>query len=106
MVIMEYKVKSYNLSDIKQQMVNIAGLRMTYSARKGMFELGFNNKDAVNAIQGIKDSDFYKSMTTNNNHKLWQDVYRTLYKGVMLYIKFQQDSDGYFTISFKELNNE
>ncbi len=42
-------------------------------------------------------------MTTHQDYKVWQDVYKSSFKGIELYIKFQQDSHGYFTIGFKEL---
>ncbi len=57
----------------------------------------------MQAIQSLNNSCFYKSMTTHKNYKIWQDVYHASFKGVFLYIKFQEDSEGYFTISFKEL---
>lgn len=46
--------------------------------------------------------EFYKSMTTHADHRDWQDVYRSEWNGIMLYIKFQRDGD-YFVVSFKEL---
>ncbi len=103
MVIMEKRRQSYILADIQSQMKNIDGLRLTSSSRKGLVELDFDDNDAVNAIQALTMNDFKKSMTTYANHKVWQDVYNSSYKGVDLYIKFQRDDEGFFTISFKEL---
>ncbi len=42
-------------------------------------------------------------MTTYADHRVWQDVYTAEYLGEALYIKFQQDENGYFTVSFKAL---
>ncbi len=103
MVIMEKRKQSYQLADIQNQMKNIDGLRLTSSSRKGLIELDFDDNDAVNVIQALTIKNFKKSMTTHNNHRVWQDVYNSSYKDVDLYIKFQQDEEGFFTISFKEL---
>ncbi|KAB2936312.1 MAG: type II toxin-antitoxin system MqsR family toxin, partial [Rhodocyclaceae bacterium] len=44
-----------------------------------------------------------KSMTTERNHKVWQDVYHAERGGVVVYLKFQRHDDAYFfTVSFKE----
>jgi len=100
---MEKRKQHYKLADIQAQMVDIANLHLTNTAREGLFELGFSNDDAVNAIQALTIKDFYKSMTTYKNHKVWQDVYNSSFKDVELYIKFQSHRAGYFfTISFKE----
>lgn len=59
--------------------------------------------DMLAVVQGLTAMDFDKSMTTFANHKVWQDVYKPVWKGVDLYVKFQRDDNGYyFTISFKE----
>ena len=100
---MELRKPHYRLTDIQKQMIDVKGLRLTFSSRKGLLELDFNEHDAVNAIQGLSNIDFYKSMTTHKNNSIWQDIYKTIYKQVDLYIKFQIDCNGYFVISFKEL---
>ena len=41
-------------------------------------------------------------MTTNKDHRVWQDVYHTEWHGKPLYVKFQR-ADDYFVVSFKEL---
>lgn len=40
-------------------------------------------------------------MTTHADRKVWQDVYRSEWQGIQLYIKFQLAKE-YFVISFKE----
>jgi len=59
--------------------------------------------DAIAAIQHLTPGDLHKSMTTYADHRVWQDVYTAEYLGEALYIKFQQDENGYFTVSFKAL---
>ncbi len=33
--------------------------------------------DALAVVQGLTALDFYKSMTTNADHRMWQDVYHS-----------------------------
>jgi motility quorum-sensing regulator/GCU-specific mRNA interferase toxin len=45
---------------------------------------------------------FFKSMTSAWNSAVWQDVYHVAYEGLLLYVKFTTDAEGYLVISFKE----
>ena len=58
----------------------------------------------VTAVIQIMDrSQFYKSMTSYNNHREWQDVYHVPHDGLVLYVKFVADVVTDFRIlSFKE----
>lgn len=58
--------------------------------------------DALAVVKALGRGNFYKSMTTHADHCDWQDVYRSEWNGIMLYIKFQRAGD-YFVVSFKEL---
>ncbi|MGZ8246345.1 type II toxin-antitoxin system MqsR family toxin [Methylomagnum sp.] len=85
-------------------MVTVASLRLTNSAKLGIRSLGMKNVDALGVIQGLTRRDFYKSMTTHADHRVWQDVYHAEWRGLGVYVKFQQDADRYFfTLSFKAL---
>ena len=100
---MEKRRAHYDLRAIQKQMATIAGLRMTVTARHDALRAGVTLHTAVSIIQSLDQKCFYKSMTTHQDHGVWQDVYHGSWRGKWLYIKFQQDADGYFTISFKEL---
>ena len=51
----------------------------------------------------IEPRMFYKSMTTFSDHRVWQDVYHVLARGMVLYVKFQANVITEFTVvSFKE----
>lgn len=57
----------------------------------------------VDAIQNLKWMDFYKSMAPiKPGFTAWQDVYKSYYLGVDLYIKFQVGARGELILSFKE----
>ena len=44
----------------------------------------------------------YKSMTSVASRAIWQDVYHVPWNGIVLYVKFTTDADGYLVISLKE----
>ena len=47
--------------------------------------------------------DFYKSMTTHVDHRIWQDDYRTdPNSGLQAYIKLTLRENGSVVIQFKE----
>ncbi len=59
--------------------------------------------DIVRVIKTLERRDFYKSMTTYQNHRVWMDVYHGRAGGYEIYIKFVQDTVAEFTCtSFKE----
>jgi motility quorum-sensing regulator/GCU-specific mRNA interferase toxin len=76
-------------------------MNFTLSALAWIRAAGLAQADALTVVQGLTAVDFYKSMTTNADHRVWQDVYYAEWQGVALYIKFQQAGE-YFVISFKE----
>ena len=99
---MEKRRASFNLETIQTELGSLNSLRMTRSASRGARVLGFDDQDVVDVITALSRTDFYKSMTTYADHRVWQDVYKTSAKGVALYVKFTMDADGHFLISFKE----
>ena len=94
---------SYDLLSIQKAFDHPDKLRMTSSAKRGQNELHFSDEDVVAAIQQITQKDFYKSMApVHVNFVAWQDVYKSFFKNVELYIKFQIHINEEFIISFKE----
>ena len=100
---MEKRVAHYPLDGIQAQFETMADLRLTRSARFGLREMGLRLVDAWAVIRGLGVRNFYKSMTCTACPRVWQDVYRSSWRDIPLYIKFQQDDEGYFVISFKRL---
>lgn len=65
--------------------------------------LNLKHPDIIACIQSIEVEHFYKSMTSDQNSRVWQDVYYVPWGDVLLYVKFTQTEDGeLFLISFKE----
>lgn len=99
----EKRTPEYNLENIKKVFSRADHLRMTVSAKQGQVSLGFTDEDVVNAIQALLERDFYKSMAPQHpGFTAWQDVYKSRFKGVELYIKFQVGTRGELILSFKE----
>lgn len=99
---MEKRTRTYDLEAIKAAFVSYEQLRITATALKNARSMGFSQEDMIAAIQQLKRKDFFKSMTTHIDHRIWQDVYYSEYNGYLLYIKFQINEAGYFIVSFKE----
>lgn len=51
-------------------------VRTTKAAREGGAALGFDFDSMIAVIMALTAADFYKSITTHNDHRIWQDVYR------------------------------
>jgi motility quorum-sensing regulator/GCU-specific mRNA interferase toxin len=65
-------------------------------------ELKMSRKDMLSVNQTLTMSDFYKSMTTYNDHQIWQDVYRPVHCGIPLYVKLTLvTSENLLVVSFK-----
>ena len=58
-------------------------------------------------IQGMQRRQFYKSMTTYADHRIWQDVYHVPSTAGLLYVKFTADAvTEFLLLSFKEKDND
>ena len=102
---MEKRKRSYDLEALKKYFSKIGqlGFSITGTAFNSAQQMGFSREDIVKAIQELKPSDFYKSMTSRTEHRIWQDVYHLDFQKTELYIKFTVRPDGNFLlISFKE----
>ncbi|MBA4380939.1 MAG: hypothetical protein C0406_00085 [Sideroxydans sp.] len=98
---MEKNKPHYLLKAIQAQMTTPEAMNLTITALTGIRAAGMAQADALAVVQGLTAVDFYKSMTTSADHRVWQDVYHAEWQSVTLYIKFQQAGE-YFVISFKE----
>jgi motility quorum-sensing regulator/GCU-specific mRNA interferase toxin len=99
---MEKRSSHYPLSEIQEQMSSVEAMNLTQSAQLGIRVAGMVMVEALEVVRGLSRSDFYKSMTTNKDHRVWQDVYHGEWRGKPLYVKFQQAGE-YFVVSFKEM---
>lgn len=64
--------------------------------------LGFDFQGIVAVVLVLTPKDFYKSMTTHADHRVWQDVYRPTTPAGEVYLKLTVVQDV-LIVSFKEL---
>ena len=98
---MEKRTPHRQLSYVKR-LIEEGKIRSTFSALTGAAALGFDFDGMVAAIMVMSPKDFYKSMTTYADHKVWQDVYRPTTGAGAIYIKLTV-IDDVLIVSFKEL---
>ena len=79
-------------------------VKATASAFSGARELGINDLSGMCAIiMALTSANFYKSMTTHADHRIWQDVYHAKTGGGdEVYLKLTV-IDDVLIVSFKEL---
>lgn len=99
---MDKRRPHYDLKDILAQMISVEEMNLTLSAKQGIRVAGMMQNESLEVIHQLSGIDFYKSMTTHQSNRVWQDVYHAKWREKMLYVKFQQAGE-YFVVSFKEL---
>lgn len=98
---MEKNTPHYNLAEVKRQIQEGKYVVME-SALNSARLLGLKFADVVNIALALERSDFYKSMTTYRDHRVWQDVYRPQAPVGPVYFKLTV-TDRVLIISCKEL---
>jgi motility quorum-sensing regulator/GCU-specific mRNA interferase toxin len=87
---------------VVKALIEAGRVRSTWSALTGGAAMGFDFEGIVDVVMTLKPSDFYKSMTTHGDHRVWQDVYRPVTKAGKVYLKLTV-IDDVLIVSFKEL---
>nr|VFK16576.1 MAG: motility quorum-sensing regulator / GCU-specific mRNA interferase toxin [Candidatus Kentron sp. LFY] len=98
---MEKRNPHYKLSLI-HALIEEGKVRSTISALAGGAALGFDFEGIVDEVKALTRKDFYKSMTTYADFRVWQDVYRPTTKAGDVYPK-RMLIDDVLIVSFKEL---
>jgi motility quorum-sensing regulator/GCU-specific mRNA interferase toxin len=98
---MEKRTPHCRLAVVKA-MVAEGKVRATVSALAGGAALGFTFEEIVGVVVALTPRDFYKSMTTHADHRVWQDVYRPRTAAGEVYLKLTV-LDDVLIVSFKEL---
>jgi motility quorum-sensing regulator/GCU-specific mRNA interferase toxin len=83
-------------------MVKDGKVRTTKAAREGGTALGFDFDGMISVVMALTSVDFYKSMTTHSDHRIWQDVYQPTTPIGEVYLKITV-IDDVLIVSFKEL---
>ncbi len=89
---------------VVKALIEAGQVRATASAFNGARELGINDLTGMcEVVLSLTSANFYKSMTTNADHRVWQDVFRTkATSGGEVYLKLTV-IDDVLIVSFKEL---
>jgi motility quorum-sensing regulator/GCU-specific mRNA interferase toxin len=98
---MEKRTPHCPLATVKT-LIQEGRVEATHSARRDAATLGFDFKAMVGVVSALTMKDFYKSMTTYADHRVWQDVYRPTTSAGAVYLKLTV-SDDVLIVSFKEL---
>jgi len=81
-------------------------IRITVVATRTAAALGFGRTGIADITQTMQRTQFYKSMTSYEDHRIWQDVYHVPSEAGTLYMKFTADTVTEFVLlSFKEIDN-
>ncbi|MDR7150466.1 motility quorum-sensing regulator/GCU-specific mRNA interferase toxin [Hydrogenophaga palleronii] len=87
---------------VVKTLVSAGQVRSTFSALSGAAALGLDFDGIVAVVMALTPVDFYKSMTTHADHRIWQDVYRPTTPVGDVYLKLTV-VDDVLIVSFKEL---
>ncbi len=99
----EKRKPTYDLDAFKAACARVEKFNVTGTALKGAAALGFGRAGMVATIQTMQRSQFYKSMTSHADHRVWQDVYHVPSPAGLLYVKFTADAvTEFLLLSFKE----
>jgi len=98
---MEKSTPHCKLSKVKA-LIEAGKVRSTGSALAGGAALGLDFVGIVGVVMALTPKDFYKSMTTHADHRVWQDVYRPATPVGEVYLKLTV-IDDVLIVSFKEL---
>jgi len=98
---MEKRTPHCKLSIVKT-LVEARKVRTTHTAEGGAAQMGLTVPDMLAVVLALTPADFFKSMTTRVDHKVWQDVYRPSTQAGDVYLKLTV-VDDVLIVSFKEL---
>lgn len=100
---MEKRKPHFALREVKEAFSNPETLNRSFVSKRGADLLDLDDVAVVAIIQALVPSEFFKSMTSLADSRVWQDVYRPVVDGRKLFVKFTVDAHkSLFLISFKE----
>jgi len=71
----EKRTPHYDLGRIQADVARLGAAAFTKTALDGGRSMGLTTADMLAVIASLSRRDFYKSMTTFADHRVWQDVY-------------------------------
>jgi motility quorum-sensing regulator/GCU-specific mRNA interferase toxin len=71
----EKRTPHYDLARVQADVARLAAAAFTKTALDGGRTMGLTTAEMLAVIASLTRRDFYKSMTTYADHRVWQDVY-------------------------------
>lgn len=65
----------YDLASIQSAAAELGAAAFTKTALDGGREMGLTSVEMLTVVASLARRNFYKSMTTHFDHRVWQDVY-------------------------------
>lgn len=100
---MEKRTPHCSLSVIKA-LTHSGKVRITGTAMRSAAAVDLDFRAILQVVSALTRRDFYKSMTTHDDHRIWQDVYRPQTAMGPIYLKLTV-IDELIIVSFKELQS-
>ena len=100
---MEKRIAHYELKEIIALVQELGGDAFTLTALRGGAKMGLTTGEMIEAVCRLTPTCLYKSMTTYQDHSMWQDVYHIDTPAGKAYVKVTLRHDGAPVIQFKEL---
>ena len=72
---MEKRTPHYDLERIKADVARLRAAAFTKTALDGGRAMGLTSAEMLAVVGSLSGREFYKSMTTFADHRIWQDVY-------------------------------
>jgi motility quorum-sensing regulator/GCU-specific mRNA interferase toxin len=72
----EKRSPHYDLARVQADVARLGAAAFTKSALDGGRMMGLTTAEMLTVIAALSRRQFYKSMTTHADHRIWQDVYR------------------------------
>jgi len=103
---MDKNTPHYDLAVIKADVRRLGWRAFTHSARRTGSDMELTLADMQEVVFMLQRNMLYKSMTTYDNQRIWQDVYHINSHGLEIYINVSYHYDRRPpVISFKENNS-
>jgi motility quorum-sensing regulator/GCU-specific mRNA interferase toxin len=92
----------YELGPVQAEVARLGAAAFTKTALDGGRTMGLTSAEMLGVIASLTPRNFYKSMTTHGDHRIWQDVYHAatpVRKDAYIKITLREGAPG---IQFKE----
>ncbi len=71
---MDKRVAHHDLEQVQERVAALGAAAFTKTALDGGRQMGLTSREMLGVIATLSRRNFYKSMTSYNDHTVWQDV--------------------------------